>query len=90
MSGYDPVAIRLQPAIHRLHHETFRGVPPTLAFSDLCAAIKVPTELRSRLLRMLVIEGYVTEEGSQVRLTEAGTTLATRTRSSPTGGVRRS
>ena len=78
MSGYDPVSIRMRPALARLHRDTVRGKPPTLAYAALCIKENVPNELRPRLLRMLVHEGYVTEEGTgQVRLTEAGTALVT-------------
>lgn len=73
MSGYDPVTARLRPALVRLRRETSRGTPVTVAFAALCTALAVPTDLRARLLRRLLDEGYVTEEGGQVRLTEAGT-----------------
>jgi hypothetical protein len=83
MSGYDPVSIRMRPTLARLHRDTFKGKPSTLAYATLCTKENVPNELRPRLLRMLVHEGYVTEESlGQVRLTEAGTTLVTT--SSPT------
>jgi hypothetical protein len=73
MSGYDPVSIRMRPALTRLHRDTARGKPPTLAYTALCTRENVPNELRPRLLRMLVHEGYVTEESAgQVRLTAAG------------------
>ena len=73
MSGYDPVSIRMRPALARLHRDTARGKPPVLAFAALCTKENVPNELRPRLLRMLVHEGYVTEESvGQVRLTAAG------------------
>ena len=78
MSGYDPVSVRVRPTLLRLHRDSVRGTPVTVAFSTLCAALSVPTELRARLLKRLVDEGYVTEELlGQVRLTEAGITLAT-------------
>jgi len=78
MSGYDPVSIRVQPTLARLHRESVRGKPFTMPFATLCAALRVPTELRARLLRKLVDEGYVTEESiGQVRLTEAGIALVT-------------
>ncbi len=78
MSGYDPVSIRMRPALARLHRDTARGKPATLAYTTLCTRENVPNELRPRLLRMLVHEGYVTEESlGQVRLTAAGTTLIT-------------
>ena len=76
MSGYDPVSIRVRPTLLRLHRDSVRGTPATTAFSTLCAALSVPTELRARLLKKLVDEGYVTEESlGQVRLTEAGIAL---------------
>jgi hypothetical protein len=75
MSGYDPVAIRMRPLLVRLHHETRRGTPLTVAFSALCTTLAVPTELRARLLRLLLAERYVTEEDGQVRLTAAGSTF---------------
>ena len=78
MSGYDPVSSRVRPALLRLHRNSVRGTPATVAFSTLCATLSVPTELRARLLKKLVDEGYVTEESlGQVRLTEAGIALAT-------------
>jgi Mn-dependent DtxR family transcriptional regulator len=78
MSGYDPVSIRVRPTLLRLHRDSVRGAPVTMAFSTLCAALSVPTELRARLLKRLVDEGYVTEERlGQVRLTEAGIAAAT-------------
>jgi Mn-dependent DtxR family transcriptional regulator len=78
MSGYDPVSIRVRPTLARLHRESVRGKPFAMPFATLCATLRVPTELRARLLRKLVDEGYVTEESiGQVRLTEAGITLAT-------------
>lgn len=78
MSGYDPVSIRVQPTLARLNRESVRGKPFTMSFATLCAALRVPTEVRARLLRKLVDEGYVTEESiGQVRLTEAGITMAT-------------
>jgi hypothetical protein len=84
MSGYDPVTIRMRPLLIRLHNETTRGKPPTVAFSTLCTTLAVPTEIRTRLLRLLLAEGYVTEEHGQVRLTEAGATLLSPARSTGT------
>jgi Mn-dependent DtxR family transcriptional regulator len=78
MSGYDPVSIRVRPTLLRLHRDSVRGTPVTVAYSALCTTLSVPNELRARLLKKLVDEGYVTEERlGQVRLTEAGVTLAT-------------
>lgn len=78
MSGYDPVSSRVRPTLLRLHRNSVRGAPVTVAFSALCAALNVPPELRARLLKRLVDEGYVTEEDlGQVRLTEAGIALVT-------------
>jgi hypothetical protein len=73
MSGYDPVAIRIRPLLVRLQQETRRGTPLTMAFSTLCTTLAIPTELRARLLRRLLDEGYVTEERGYVQLTKAGT-----------------
>jgi hypothetical protein len=75
MSGYDPIAIRIRPLLIRLHHETRRGTPLTVAFSALCTTLAVPTELRPRLLQQLLDAGYVTEERGYVRLTAAGATF---------------
>ena len=76
MSGYDPVSLRVRPLLLRLHRESVRGQPLTLPFATACAALSVPTELRPRLLRLLLSEGYVTEErAGQVRITESGTAL---------------
>ncbi|HEU5326538.1 MAG: hypothetical protein ACTHMJ_06310 [Thermomicrobiales bacterium] len=72
MSGYDPVSIRIRPLLVRLQHETRRGKPLTVAFSALCTSLAVPTDLRTRLLRRLLDEGYVTEERGYVQLTTAG------------------
>lgn len=75
MNGYDPVTARVRPMLVRLQRETGRGQPPTVAFSALCRALAVPTDLRGRLLRRLLDEEYVTAEGGQVRLTAAGSTF---------------
>jgi DNA-binding IclR family transcriptional regulator len=78
MSGYDPVSTRVRLTLLRLHRGSVRGTPVTMAFSALCATLRVPAELHARLLQKLVDEGYVTEVAlGQVRLTEAGIALAT-------------
>ena len=41
----------------------------------LCSMLRIPQELRPQLLRLLVAEGYVTEDGGQIRITEAGVRL---------------
>jgi hypothetical protein len=49
-----------------------------MPLATLCAALRIPIELRAGLLRELVDEGCATEESlGQVRLIEAGTILAT-------------
>lgn len=75
MCAYDPVVSRVRPALIRLQRDTAKGKPMTVAFSTLCRALSVPTDLQSRLLWMLLGEGYVTEESGELRLTEAGAQL---------------
>lgn len=50
MSGYDPLSTRVRPTLLRLHRGSVRGNPVTMAFSALCATLRVPAELRARLL----------------------------------------
>ena len=74
MSGYDPVSLRVRPLLLRLHRDSVKGKPLTVPFATACAALSVPTEIRPRLLRLLLSEGFVTEElTGQVRLTALGT-----------------
>ncbi len=76
MCAYDPVLSRVRPALLRLQRETAKGKPVTVAFPTLCRLLSVPPDLQSRLLWLLVGEGYVTEEGGELRLTEAGAQFA--------------
>lgn len=74
--SFDPVLSRVPLVLGSLQRETRRGTPATLAFSAVCMALRIPHELRHRLLRTLVDEGYVTEETvGQVRITDAGARL---------------
>jgi hypothetical protein len=52
-----------------LRRETAGDRPATVAYARLCTALSIPPELHTPLLRLLMEEGYVTEEGDQVRLT---------------------
>jgi hypothetical protein len=72
MCAYDPVTSRVRPTLLRLQRETAKGKPATFAFATLCRLLSVPSDLHTRLLLMLVGGGYVTEEGGELRLTEAG------------------
>lgn len=74
MSGYDPVSIRVQPTLARIHREAKRGMAAPVSFATVCIGLKVPSDLHSRLLRHLIDMGYVTEASvGRVQLTEAGT-----------------
>jgi hypothetical protein len=74
MSGYDPIGIRVQPALARIHREAKRGMAAPVPFATVCIGLNVPSDLHSRLLRHLVDLGYVTEISvGRVQLTEAGT-----------------
>jgi len=75
MCAYDPVTSRVRPALLHIQRETAKGKPVTIAFATVCRVLSVPPDLQSRLLWMLLGEGYVTEEGGELRLTEAGTQL---------------
>lgn len=68
----------VKQVLDRLHRETGAH-----SFAAICDRISIPRDLRSSLLEQLVSEGYVTREGDQVRLTEAGKQLATAPVTSP-------
>jgi hypothetical protein len=72
---YSPFTSRVRIVLDRLRRETATGKPATVAYASLCSTLRIPQELRTQLLRLLVTEGYVTEEGGQVRITEAGVQL---------------
>ena len=73
-TSFDPVTSRVLLVLTRLQRETRNGVRPPISFTTLCTALGVPAEIRSRLLRRLVSEGYVTQgDGGQVTITDAGT-----------------
>jgi len=73
MSGYDPIGIRVQPVLARIHREAQRGKDAPVPFATVCIGLNVPSDLHSRLLRHLVDMGYVTETSvGRVQLTEAG------------------
>ena len=73
MSGYDPVSVRVQPTLARLHRESRRGMPSPVPFATVCIGLNIPSELRARLLRRLVDAGYVTEVSvGRILLTAAG------------------
>lgn len=73
MSGYDPVSARIRPLLLRLQRESARGSHLPVSFATLCIGLGVPSDLRSRLLRSLISEGYVIEVGiGRVQLTDAG------------------
>jgi hypothetical protein len=73
MSGYDPVGIRVQPMLARLHRESVRGTPSPVPFSTVCIGLGIPSDPHTRLLRKRISEGYVTEVSiGRVQLTEAG------------------
>ena len=74
-ASYSPFASRVRIVLDRLRRETATGKPATVAFADLCNTLRIPQELRPQLLQLLVAEGYVTEDGGQVRITEAGRQL---------------
>jgi Mn-dependent DtxR family transcriptional regulator len=75
-TSFDPVTSRLMLVLTRIQRETRHGVRPPITFSTLCTALGVPSEIRARLLRRLVSEGYVTEEGGgQVTITDEGALL---------------
>jgi hypothetical protein len=79
--SYNPFTSRVRVVLDTLRRETATGKPATAAYHTLCVALRIPTELRAQLLRLLVAEGYVTEEaGGQVRLTAAGARLVAPTR----------
>jgi hypothetical protein len=78
MSGYDPVGIRVQPTLARIHREAQRGMAAPVPFATVCIGLHVPSDLHSRLLRHLVARGYVTETSvGRVQLTAAGNAQAT-------------
>ncbi len=62
---------RVKQVLDRLNRETGGH-----SFAQICDMISIPRDLRASLLDQLVREGYVTDEGGQVRLTEAGKALA--------------
>ncbi len=73
MSGYDPVGIRVQPMLARLHRESVRGTPSPVPFSTVCVGMGIPSDLHTKLLRRLISEGYVTEVSiGRVQLSEVG------------------
>src|SRR4051812_40458597 len=55
-----------------LRRETAQDRPATVAFAHLCTALSIPPDLQPLLLRLLVDEGYVIEEGGHVHLSPAG------------------
>src|SRR4051794_29115093 len=79
--SYHPFTSRVRVVLDKLRRETATGKPVTAAYATLCVALRIPTELRAQILRLLVAEGYVTEAaGGQVRLTDAGALLVAPTR----------
>lgn len=68
---YNPLASRVQIVLDQLGRET-AGRTPTIAFAALCRTLRIPQELQTRLLWLLVDDGLVTEEGGEVRLTASG------------------
>jgi hypothetical protein len=59
----------------RLDRERWVGGDATGSFPLLCDVTSIPRDLRASLLGHLLAEGYVTREGDQIRITEAGTRL---------------
>lgn len=77
MSGYDPVSVRVQPTLVRLHRESVRGMGSPVPFATVCIGLNIPSDLHARLLRRLVDAGYVTEVSvGRILLTAAGAAQA--------------
>jgi hypothetical protein len=56
----------------RLYRERRIGGNATSSFPMLCDVTSIPRDLRANLLDQLVSAQYVTREGDQIRITEAG------------------
>ena len=68
----------LQRVLDRLHREVTKGSSIARSFVALCNATSIPHDLRAQLLRDLVRQGYVTQDGpDQIRLTKHGTQRVT-------------
>jgi len=81
MSSFDPVTSRMPLLLSRLQRETAKSRHSSLGFATLCSLLNIPAELRPRLLRRLVDEGYVTEEDDgKISLTTAGARLVSSAR----------
>jgi hypothetical protein len=73
VSGYDPVSIRMQPTLARIHRESQRGMSSPVPFATVCIGLNIPSDLHARLLRRLIDAGYLTEVTvGRVLLTAAG------------------
>jgi hypothetical protein len=81
MSSFDPVTSRVPLLLGRLRRETSKDGRTSLGFATLCSLLSIPADLRPRLLRRLVDEGYVTEEQGMICLTTAGARLVSSARS---------
>jgi|tagenome__1003787_1003787.scaffolds.fasta_scaffold11539042_1 hypothetical protein len=81
MSSFDPVTSRVPLLLSRLQRETSKGGRTSLGFATLCILLSIPADLRPRLLRRVVDEGYVTEEeDGKICLTTAGARLVSSAR----------
>ena len=76
----------LQRLLDRLHREATKGSSIARSFVAVCNVTSIPHDLRAQLLRDLVRQGYVTQEGQdQIRLTTRGTQLVTSPAAQATG-----
>jgi DNA-binding IclR family transcriptional regulator len=76
--NFRPANRHVKLVLDRLHRETTASSRQTISFRTLCTAVSIPHDLRARLLQTLLAEGYVTrEDDDEIRLTKAGTKLAT-------------
>ena len=72
-----PATTHLATVLIRLYRERWIGGNATSSFQMLCDVTSIPRDLRAKLLDSLLTAQYVTREGDQVRITPAGTRVAT-------------
>lgn len=67
----------VKQVLDRLYRESSAGNRAVTSFATICDMVSIPRDLRTSLFEQLVSEGYVTSQGDKVRITEAGSQLAT-------------
>ena len=72
-----PATTYLNTVLIRLYRELWIGGNATSSSQMLCDVTSIPRDLRAKLMDQLLAEHYVTREGDHVRITPAGTKIAT-------------